>query len=114
MLNADAPRSLQEVLTVLDISPGEAEPLMREAKIPADRPELATHDLVRVDVAVERICHKMAGRDWRRADGADRQQYGSEEVGAYDLFHRKTGQRQSLQTFGQLLRWAEAEYGWKA
>jgi hypothetical protein len=105
---------LQDVYRVLDLSPDEAAPLIREAGIPGDRERLAVTDLVRMDTALERICHKLAGRDWRRADGADRQQHGVDEISPYDLFHRKTGERRNLKTFGQLLRWAESEYGWKA
>ena len=105
---------LAEILEILDISPGEAESLIREAKIPTTREELTVPELVRIDIALERTCYKLAGRDWRRADGADRQQFGTTEIGDFDLFHRKTGQHQSLASFGQLLRWSEAEYGWRA
>ncbi|MBS2036866.1 hypothetical protein JST97_17880 [bacterium] len=114
MLSIKAPMALEEVLRLLDINQKEAEDLFREAKIPASHEQFSAPDLARLDIALERVCHKLAGRDWRRADGADRQEFGSSEISDYELFHRKTGQRQVLKTFGELLRWAEGEYGWRS
>lgn len=113
MLDVQNPMTLEQVLQILDISAHEAEPFMRDWKIPVGRETLAVSDLTRVNTAVERICHQLAGRDWRRADGADREK-SLTEVGPYDLFHRKSGLHQALKTFGQLLRWSESEYGWKS
>ncbi len=110
MLSEKAPMTLSELLGSLDISPSEAETLLREAKIPPGREELTAPDLARVDTALARICSRLPGKDYRRADGADRA--GSAEVGSYDLFHRKTGEHLALKTFGELLRWSESTYGW--
>lgn len=104
----------EDILKKLDINQAEAEDLFREAKIPAGLEQFGAPELARLDIALERVCHKLAGRDWRRADGADRLEFGSTEISEYELFHRKTGQRQVLNTFGELLRWAEGEYGWRA
>lgn len=103
-----------ELLTILDTDEGEAESLLREARIPAERERLTSPDLLRLEAAIERFCHRLVGRDWRRADGADRETVAPTELGRFDLFHRKSQQHKSLETFGQLLRWAETEYGWKA
>lgn len=102
-----------EVLKTLDLSPSEAESLFREAKTPPEKEELTVAELTRLDVVIPRMVHVLVGRDWRRADGADREANAQNGAGSFDIFHRKTGQRQALATFGDLLRWSESEYGWK-
>lgn len=102
-----------EVLKTLDLSESEAESLFREAKTPAEKEELTVAELTRLDVVIPRMVHVLVGRDWRRADGADREANDQNGGGNFDIFHRKTGQRQPLATFGDLLRWSESEYGWK-
>lgn len=101
-----------EVLKTLDLSESEAESLFREAKTPAEKEELTVAELTRLDVVIPRMVHVLVGRDYRRADGADREAAG-QGAGSFDIFHKKTGQRQALATFGELLRWSESEYGWK-
>ena len=113
MFSSRESMAFQSVVAELDLEPAEVEMLMREAKIPAGKEVLTPPELARVDIAVERVCHRLAGREWRRADGADREQLDASQLGAFDLFHRRTGERLNLKTFGQLLRWAESEYGWK-
>ena len=103
----------EEVLKVLDLNESEAESLFRDAKLPADKEEFTIAELTRLDVVIPRMVHVLVGRDWRRADGADREANAQNGPGSFDIFHRKTGQRQPLATFGELLRWSESEYGWQ-
>ena len=113
IFQATQPISRQEVLNSLDLSEKEAESLFRDAKLPADKEQFTVPELTRLDLALARAVHTLVGRDWRRADGADRESSAG-DAGSFDLFHRKTGQRQPLATFGELLRWSESEYGWKS
>lgn len=103
--------ALSDVLSELDLSLEEAESLLREAKITRRSEDLTAPDLARIDVALQRLTSRLAGRDYRSPDGADRQQ--ATEIGPFDLFHRQTGQHIVLKSFGDLVRWSESEYGWK-
>ncbi|MBN9415272.1 hypothetical protein ABS71_05505 [bacterium SCN 62-11] len=67
MIDASAPMALHEVLGRLDLTPGEAEGLLRDAKIPADREQLAIADLTRVNVA-----WSVSATSWPVATGAAR------------------------------------------
>lgn len=104
--------TLEETLADLGLSPQEAHSLLWSARIPSDRVSLEAHEVKRLEQSVSALAARLIGRDWRRADGADRSA-SPEPLGQYDLFHKQTGQHLPLQTFGDLLRWSEAEYGWQ-
>ncbi|MBT9587158.1 hypothetical protein IV102_27695 [bacterium] len=112
-IDATITTTLEEVLGQLGLSHDEASSLLREARAPHDAEELTTHQLARVDQTVSRMIGSLAGQDWRRPDGVDRGPDNVNQVGTYDLFHKKTGEHKKFDTFGDLLRWSVAEYGWK-
>ena len=113
ILEAVQPMPVEEVLRILDVSREEAAILFREAKTPADKPELTVAEIARIEQALPRLASALAGRDWRRADGADRGENNENSVGRFDVFHKTTGEHKPMATFGDLVRWSESEYGWK-
>jgi hypothetical protein len=112
-INSTLPATLEEVLCQLGLSLEEAASLLREARAPHDASELTTHQLARLDQTVSRMIGSLAGQDWRRPDGVDRGPDNVNQIGTYDLFHRKTGEHKKFGSFGDLLRWSVAEYGWR-
>lgn len=99
---------LESVLAEIGLTPAEAAPLLWEARIAQDITQLDQVAANRLQEVISRRATQLAGRDWRRADGAD-----GAGLGKYDLFHKRSGQHQRLETFGDLLRWSEQEYGWR-
>ncbi len=105
---------LEEMLEQLGLTSEEAVHLLQEAKTPNELLELNTVQLNRIDQTVSRMVGNLAGQDWRRADGADRGPENVNQIGPYDVFNKKSGEHRKFGTFGDLLRWSLAEYGWKS
>ena len=111
-LKSHDPLSYEEVLEQLGLSPEESGRVLWDSKPILDRTHWTSEQLVRLEDVLSKIVTRMAGRDWRRADGADRGPDNPDKLGPYDLFHRRTQELRRFACFGDLFRWSEAEYGW--
>lgn len=111
-LKSNEPLSYEEVLEKLGLSPEESRRVIWDSKPILDKTVWTSDQLTRLEDVLSKIVTRMAGRDWRRADAADRGQDNPEKLGPYDLFHRRTEELRRFSSFGDLFRWSESEYGW--
>lgn len=111
-VKSDESLSFEALIGQLGLSPEESLRVIWDSKPVLDKPLWTCEQLTRLEDILSKLVTQFAGRDWRRADGADRGQDNPDNLGPYDLFHRRTGECRKLGTFGDLFRWSEGEYGW--
>lgn len=112
LLKSNEPLSFEALIEQLGLSPEESRRVTWDSKPILDKTVWNSDQLNRLEDMLSKLVTRFAGRDWRRADAADRGTDNPNNLGPYDLFHRRTGELRKFATFGDLWRWSESEYGW--